>query len=83
MSAKRTVTSFRSACCAEAGSGVDTDAVAVDPGTRLAPHSLQNFAPGLFWAPQFGQPLASADPHSLQNFEPDSFSLEQTGQITR
>jgi hypothetical protein len=50
---------------------------------RGVPHSLQNLAPGLFVAPQFGQPLASGEPHSLQNFEPASFWDEQTGQITR
>ncbi len=48
-----------------------------------APHSLQNLAPGLFVAPQLGQPAASVAPHSLQNFAPAAFSEEQFGQITR
>jgi hypothetical protein len=44
---------------------------------------LQNLAPGLFVAPQFGQPDASGVPQSLQNFAPGVFSDEQLGQIMR
>ncbi len=47
------------------------------------PHSLQNFAPGLLVAPQFGQPALIAAPHSLQNFAAASLSEAQVGQITR
>jgi hypothetical protein len=43
---------------------------------------LQNLAPGLFVAPQFGQPAVSGAPQSLQNFAPASFSDAQLGQIT-
>jgi hypothetical protein len=48
-----------------------------------APHSLQNLAPGLLEAAQFGHVAASGVPHSLQNFAPAVFSAAQLGQITR
>jgi len=45
-----------------------------------AAHSLQNFAPGLLFAPQRGHFAAIGEAHSLQNFAPWGFSAEQFGQ---
>ncbi|HUR16816.1 MAG TPA: hypothetical protein VMZ33_06000 [Candidatus Limnocylindrales bacterium] len=57
-------------------------AAAPVPALNVVPQSLQNFAPGLFVAPQFGHPVANGVPHSLQNFAPSSFGDAQFGQIT-
>ena len=51
------------------------------PATRAVPHSLQNFAPGLFTAPHAGQPACIGLPHSLQNRAPMALSLPQLAQI--
>jgi hypothetical protein len=42
-----------------------------------APQSLQNFAPGLLFAPQPGHFATIGEAHSLQNFAPSGFSAEQ------
>jgi hypothetical protein len=61
----------------------DADAEEAVVPDNAVPHSLQNLAPGLLVAPQFGQPALRAVPHSLQNLDPASLSDEQLGQITR
>jgi hypothetical protein len=45
-----------------------------------AEHSLQNFAPGLLFAPQRGHFATIGEAHSLQNFAPSGFSAEQLWQ---
>ncbi|MGA8059799.1 MAG: hypothetical protein WB999_16240, partial [Candidatus Binataceae bacterium] len=42
-----------------------------------AAHSLQNFAPGLLFAPQRGHLTAIGEAHSLQNLALSGFSAEQ------
>jgi hypothetical protein len=59
---------------------VVTDAV-VAPAVSAVPHSLQNFPPGAFGAPQAGQSTVSAVPHSLQNFAPSGFLAPQLEQM--
>src|SRR3990170_4485340 len=85
MSANRIVTRRRSATGAAVGPA-GWAGVPVTPGpppARAVPHSLQNLAPGLLIAPQFGQPAARVAPHSLQNLAPGVFSVPQLEQITR
>ena len=53
------------------------------PRRAAAPHSPQNFAPGVFAAPQPGQASASFAPHSPQNFRPASFSVPHAGHLIR
>ena len=83
-SAKRTVTSLRSAVGAarpsrSGGPGVPLVAGAAawpDPA-RGVPHSPQNFAAGGFCAPHCGQPGARRVPHSTQKRRPASFWVPQ------
>lgn len=42
-----------------------------------APQSLQNFAPGLLFAPQRGHFATIGEAHSLHKFAPSGFSAEQ------
>ena len=74
-SAKRTVTSLRSAAVETAGSGA---------GAAISgePHSPQNFVPGAFAVPHDGQARERGLPHSPQNFRLCSFSSPQAGQAT-
>ena len=45
-------------------------------------HSPQNFASGVFAAPQFEHMTARGEAHSLQNLRPSSFAVPQFEQIT-
>jgi len=47
------------------------------PLPKALPQSPQNFAPGAFSAPHFGQPRESPAPHSEQNFFAAGFSEPQ------
>ncbi len=47
-----------------------------------AAHSPQNFAPGGFAVPQFGQARASGEAHSVQNLAPAGFSVRQLAQTS-
>ncbi len=71
-SAKRTVTSRRSA--AGAGARGTSGAVGGAPASPV-PHSAQNFAVGAATAPQEGQLMASGVPHSLQNLPPGTLTV--------
>src|ERR1700758_1780905 len=54
-----------------------TDAAAGVETLSGAPQSLQNFAPGLLFAPQRRHFATIGEAHSLQNFAPSGFSAEQ------
>jgi hypothetical protein len=49
--------------------------------TRVAPHSLQNLAPGAFAVAQDAHVRRSEAPQSLQNFAPGGLSAPQLPQI--
>ena len=82
-SANSTDTSRRSAA---GGSDVMVGATGPGPGegsASEAPHSPQNFVPGVLGVPQAGQGRSSGLPHSPQNFRPGSFSVPQAEQVKR
>jgi hypothetical protein len=48
---------------------------------RVAPHSLQNFAPGALLVLHAGHARTSCAPQPLQNFAPSGLSMPQLGQL--
>src|SRR3954452_8913582 len=78
MSAKSTVTQRRSSGSAEFCTRRDGGRAGAGPvAPSAAPHSMQNFWPGLYSVEHVGQRSSSATPHSMQNFAVAGFSAPQ------
>jgi hypothetical protein len=88
MSAKSAVIVFRSpaasAALAETGETMTAGALAGGASAAdesRAPHWVQNFEPGGFFAPHEGQDASRRVPHSAQNFAVAALSVLQFGQF--